>query len=150
MRQEEDLDARDPDGLEVDENRDVLEERLGEPDRQAVPVDGETGTQREQERSAHARDREAHDPEPAPQHSQCHEADEQRNAQVAGRIGRPWRRAQDRPEKIDVERRDHTGRLNAVSDPARTCKEVADRIAGYRRETSARCDKPGHRRADTS
>ena len=46
-RQEEDLDARDPDGLEVDENRDVLEERLGEPDRPTLcPSTVETWTQR--------------------------------------------------------------------------------------------------------
>ncbi len=79
-RQEEHLDARHPDRLEVDENRDVLEERLGEPDRKGVPVDGETRTEGDHECSTRAGDREPDHPELPPPHGQCHQADEQRNA----------------------------------------------------------------------
>ena len=44
-----------------------------------------------------------------------------------------------------MERRYRTSRLNAVGDPARTCKEV--RRSGNRlpQRSKRRCDKPGHR-----
>jgi len=44
-----------PDRLEVDENRDMLEERLGEPDPKAVPVDVERD--REKAGTQHTRTR---------------------------------------------------------------------------------------------
>lgn len=148
-RQKEHLDASDPDRLQVDEDRNVLEDRLGEPDRKGVPVDGETRTEGKHERSTRGRDREPKYPDLPPPHSQCNQADEQRNTQIAGRVDQLWRCSQDRPEKIDVEGRDRPGRLDAASDAPRTCEEVADRIAGDQRETSACREEPGRRHANT-
>lgn len=136
--QKEHLDAGDPDRLEVDEDRDVLEEGFGEPDCQRVAVDGQAGTQGEQERSARARDCETHDPELAPPHRQHNEAYEQGNTQVAGWVGEPRRGAQERPHKIDAEGGDHPSRLNPVRDAAWPREEVPDRIAGDHREAGAR------------
>ena len=147
--QEEHLYARDPDRLEVDQDRDVLEKCFGKPDPQGVPVDGEMRTERQQERGARARDREPDRSQFAPPHGQYHQPYQQRYAQVAGWVGQLWRRSQDRSQKIDPESCDHTRWLNAVGDASRTGEEVPDRITGDCSEAKAGREQPGRCHADS-